>query len=147
MRYESEEAGLKVQEYLAEVKRSKTSESLTIETVLAELTADYLQYVTGGVVTTTAPGAGAVGYDELDLGNDDVLTEYALGIEGRWFDASDNEFPVRFLIYRVTMKMNGPLEFSMVSDDYVGISLQAMALMDETSGRLMKVQRVTLPGI
>jgi hypothetical protein len=144
--YEFEEADVEVEEELTTIKRLRSKENLTLETTLAEVTADYLALATHGTVTVTAPGASQVGKEELDVGGEHVLDEYAWGFEGVYVDGSGDEFPVRLFIWRATAKINGALSFSKRSGEYPGIPLQVKALVDAgktTGGKLFKFQRVT----
>ena len=52
--YEDERADVNVEEFLSPVHRFKTSEALSIETVLAEIDADYMALMTEGGVAKTA---------------------------------------------------------------------------------------------
>lgn len=144
--YESEEMDIEVEEVLAPVRRHRIKETAMFETMLSETTAAYLQLVGGGqgTVSTTAAGAGQKGYEEITIGNEPLLTEKAWGFEGLYVDTAGVEQPVRVFIYKGTARVNGGLEFSQKTDDYVGIPLQVNALADtSSSNRLFKFQRVT----
>jgi hypothetical protein len=144
--YEFDELEVKIQEALGVVKRRKTSEGLTLETVLAEITADNLALATHGVVTDT-PAAGAqVQKETLDLGGIAVLSEYAWGFEGEYRKDDGTQFPVRLFVYKGTARINGALEFS--KEDFPGVPIQVKALEDlsQTAGsRLFKFQKVLAP--
>ena len=143
--YEFEEGEAMVEEALTAVKRWKTKEDLTLETTLAEITAEYLEMAWGGTNTTTAAGAGQVAKDELDLGGEATLEELAWGFEGIYTDSSGTEFPVRVFVHKATAKANGELEFGRESE-FPGIPIQIKALADlgQSQGeRLFKFQRVT----
>jgi len=146
MAYEDEQVEAVPQEALTAVKRAKSAESARFETSLAELEADYLKLAFGaGTVSNTAAGAGQVAKEELVIGGDVDLDEYAWGFEGRYKDSSGNDFPVRVWIHKATAKLNGELEFSRESEG-VGIPLQINALADtgKAAGQqLFKLQRVT----
>jgi hypothetical protein len=144
MNYETEELDVKIEESLGAVKRRKTDEALTIETTLAELTAANMAVAVGGTVVSTVAGAGQRAYEELEVGDEPVLTEYAWGLEGEYVDSAGASFPVRFFVHKGTAKLGGALEFG--KEDYPGITLQVKALMDltQTAGeRLFVMQRVT----
>jgi len=148
MAYESEEADITVEEVLAPIKRRRVGEKLTMETVLAELTATYVQLAASDqdTVTTTAAGASQRGYEETGLGGEAVLTEKQWGFEGLYIDSSGNEFPIRLFVHKGTAKLNGNLEFSQKSTDAVGIPIQIQALADTTQSagqELCLFQRVT----
>lgn len=141
LNYETEEHSSEVEEFLAPVRRFRNKESLALETVLAELTPDYVQLAAGGEVDETTPNL-----EELVIGNRAVLEEQAWAFEGVRYDESGNAAPVRFLIPRATAKLNGELKFSRRDDDYTGIPLRVQALADtedeDNPGRLFVFQRI-----
>jgi len=146
--YESEEADITVEEVLAAVKRFRIGESLVCETVLAELTAEYLQLAASNqdTVSEVAAGASQDGYEETGLGGEVVLTERAWGVEGMFIESDGTEQPIRIFIHKGTAVLNGALEFSKKGDDYPGIPIQIKALADTSQSRgqeLMLWQRVT----
>lgn len=146
--YESEETDIEVEEVLAPVKRFRISESLTVETVLAELTAAYLQLAASNqdTVTETPQGTDQDAYEETGLGGEVILTEKAWGFEGLYIDADGNEQPVRIFVHKGTARVNGELEFSQKADGYPGIPIQIKALADTTQStgqELLLWQRVT----
>jgi hypothetical protein len=146
--YESEEADIEVEEELASVKRTRIKESVTLETVLAELTGEYLQLAASNqnTVTTTSPDVGQKGYEETGLGGVSTLTEKAWGFEGLYINANDEEEPIRVFVHKGTAMLNGALEFSQKSDEYVGVPIQVKALADTTQNagqKLVLFQRVT----
>ncbi len=143
---EYEEHDIKVQQHLGTVKRVRTGEDATIETVLAELTCDNLQLATGGTVTDTVAGAGQVGKSELVSGDLAELDERLWGFEGLRVDANGNLLPTRFFFWKATSTLNGALEFAKESE--TGISLQIKALVDTSQARgerLFKRIDVTAP--
>jgi hypothetical protein len=145
IKYDPDYFDIDVEEFLASVDRVKVGEKLTAETTLAELIPDYLKIVSGnGVVTTTAPGVGIPGSDEVLVGNAAKLDKYIFGFEGVRYDDLGASRVIRFFMYSATFKMNGELEFSKKSTDYSGIPFTAEALADTAnSGRLYKFLRVT----
>ena len=147
--YEDERAAINVEEELSPIDEWRTSEDLNIETVLAELTADYLRHAAGydDVVSTTAAGAGQKGFEEMSLGGEVKVQKYAYGLEGLYLNANGDEEPVRIFVWKATAKLNGQLEFSKKNDDSSGgIPLQLHALTDTTQSageKLFTFQRVT----
>lgn len=147
--YEIEEAEIEVEDYLGALDRWATMERVTLETVLAEAGfADTLAYASGTLddtdVSTTASGAGQDGFDELEVGGVARLKKWAVGFEGVSYDSADNAQPLRVFLARATLRVNGELEFSQKSDDYIGIPLQVKALADSSnSGKMFKWQHVT----
>jgi hypothetical protein len=147
--YEFEEHEMMVEQVLGPVKRRKTNEHVTFETVLSEATALNMAYVTGGTtadVTSTAAGAAQKAFEVLTVGNDPVLQQWALGFEGAHYDSTGTAQPLRIYAEPATININGELTFSQKDDDYTGIPLQVKALADTaTSGRMFVWERVTAP--
>jgi hypothetical protein len=143
--YEDEEHEVEVEEFLAAVDRIKIGESAMLETVLSEFTGDYLKYALDGALTTTAAGAGQKGFQELLVGNDSQKPEFAIGFETIKYNATGVALPQRIGFYRCTLKLNGELKFSRRDDDHSGIPLQAKALTNTTTGRLIWSNLVTAP--
>ena len=146
--YESEESDVTVEEELPPVKRFRIAENLTVETVLAELTAAYLQLAAANqtTVTETAAGVGQKAYEYTSLGGDAVMTERKWGFEWRHIPADGTPQPGRAFIHRGTAMINGNLEFSQKADDYPGIPIQIKALSDTTQSagaKLVRFERVT----
>jgi len=135
-----------VEQVLGAVKRFKTDEALMFETVLSEVTALNLAYVTGGKstdVATTPAAAGQVGYEELNVGDDPTLEEWEVGFEGERVGATGGTLPLR-IFCQGNIILNGDLEFSKKNDDHTGIPIQIAALADTgDSNRMFKFQRVT----
>ena len=144
--YEFSEHESMVEQILGPVKRWKTDEHVTLETVLSEATALNLDYVSGGDgtnPTTTAAGASQVGYEQLDVGDNPLLEEWEIGFEGIKYDDTDGSLPVRIFL-KGTININGELTFSQKDDDYTGIPVQIKALADTgNSNRMFRWQRVT----
>jgi hypothetical protein len=144
--YDHDESEFLVEEFLAPIERMKTREGVKAETTLAELTATYLQLGLEGTVVTTPAGVGAVGVEDLVVGNAAVLTKRVFGIEGIYVNASGNSLPLRFFVYRATCHLKGELQFSKHEDKYTGIPIQILGLADaDEDGRLFAFQRVTAP--
>ena len=148
MAYESDESDIEVEEELAPIKRRRVKENLTLETVLAELTATYLQLAASDqdTVSETAAGVGQKAYEETGLGGEAILTERKFGFEGLYITSGGDEEPIRLFVHKATAKINGNLEFSQKSTDYTGIPIQISALSDTTQNagqKLCLFQRVT----
>lgn len=144
--YEDERMDTIVDEHLAPLDDWRIAEMVTLETVLAEVIADYIQLLTGGTVTTAAAGAGVAGYEQLDIGGVARVTQYAVGIEGIRYDASNNALPQRALLPISAFKLNGEMEYSKRSDTYIQLPIQIKGFADPSnSGRVIRWQRVTAP--
>lgn len=148
MAYESEEFDIEVEEELAPVKRRRVKENLTLETVLAELMAEYLQLAASNQdsVTEVAAGASQDGYEETGLGGESILTEKKWGFEWLHVDADGNEQPARIFLHKGTATVNGSLEYSKKSTDYPGVPIQVKGLADTSQSvgqKLILWQRVT----
>lgn len=144
MGIEDERAKFNVEEELTPVDERRTMFQPSFETVLAEVTGGYLSLMVGGTVATTAAGAGQKGYEELDFGEEAVITKYAWGFEGLYLDSSGNELPLRVFIINGTAKLNGNLEWSQRNDEYVGMPIRIEALANAGDSPV-KFQRVTAP--
>ncbi|HPL29734.1 MAG TPA: hypothetical protein PLG21_16935 [Anaerolineae bacterium] len=147
--YTFEEVEAKIQSRLAAVKRRRKSEALTIETVLAELTALSLELADAGTKTITTGGPAQVAKEEIEAGGKADLTVRAWGFEGIHVTDTGTEYPARFFIFRGTGRLNGALEFS-TEKEGTGVPLQVKALADTsklTGKDLFKFQRVTGPKV
>lgn len=135
-----------VQEFLEPVKRRRILAKVTLETTLAQLTADNVAMTTGGTVTDTAAGAAQVQKEELEAGNNAVMTEYAWGFEGEYRKDDGTQFPIRFFLWKGTAVLSGALEFG--KTEYPGIPLRIEGLADasKSAGKTMfKLQKVLAP--
>lgn len=143
--YEFEVGEAEVQELLTTPKRWKTAEKMSVEVALAELIADYLQLgVSAGTVATTAAGASQVGYEELQVGGQRVMDEYAVGIEGTFRASDGTEFPIRYFIHKANIMINGAFEFAKDGQPGVPVKVDALADASKSAGnQLFTFQRVT----
>lgn len=136
---------LEVQQVMAPVKRVLQKEMLTMETVMAEVTATNIKHAVNGTVTTTAAGAGK-GYDTIDAGGSISLPEYQWGFEGFRVDSAGTAQPVRVFIHKGQAQMNGPLRFA--KNAGVGVPLQVVAspnLALVAGKQLMQMHIITAP--
>jgi hypothetical protein len=146
MLYEDERSDVNIEEVLSPVHRFRISEALSLETVLAEIDADYMQLMMGGTVSATGAGASQVAFDSLPVGNEATLDDYAFGFEGTHLDSNAVELHLRVFLYRANAKLNGELQFSKREDDYTGVPILIEALSDTaTLGRLFVFQKMTAP--
>ena len=137
---------LEVEQITLPVKGLVTMEEVTIETTLAEITAANLTLAFGGSVATTAAGTGQVALEQLTSGGSSSISYYAWGLEGLYIDSSNNQLPVRILIYRGSATLNGSLTFSKKAA--VGIPLTINAWADTTKAvgaQLWAFQKTTAP--
>lgn len=134
------------QESLAPVKRRKSSEDLALETTIHEFAGEYLGLAFNEDLTETPADADSVGLEEIAVGGNPLMDEYAWGFEGTHIDDDGNELPMRFFIYKGTAKINGDLEFSRESEG-TGTPFRVEALADWSTAaeRLFKFERVTAP--
>lgn len=135
-----------VEEFLMAVDRRRIGRKISMETVLSEFTADYLQLAIDGAVTTTAAGAAQKAFEDLQAGGSDTeVDKYIFGFEGVRYNSSGIALPIRMGLRICTFKLNGDLEFSNRSDDYSGIPLQINALQPVDGSTPFFFQRVTAP--
>ncbi len=144
--YKQDTFQLEVEQITLPVKGLITKEEVSIETTLAEISAANMALAFGGQVGTTGAGTSQVALEELKSGGSSSITYYAWGLEGLYVDSSNNQLPVRILIYRGSATLNGNLTFS--KKQAVGIPLQIMAWADttKTAGQqLWAFQKTTAP--
>lgn len=140
---ETETFDLKVQQLLTPVRTVRTAINATIETKLAEFTGANLVLAFDGTKTTTAPGAGQVGYDTVRVkGEKPDMSMYAFGIEGFRIHSSNARLPVRIFIPQGTIKASSGPEFSNSAGVGVGVTITAMT---DTNGDVLVVHNVTAP--
>lgn len=141
--YTDERHVTKVEEFLAPVKDWRISEEVKLETVLAEFKADHFVLLADGTVVTTAAGSGQVGVDELSIGGNAVVTQYAVGFEALRIDSAGVNQSVRYFVPIATFKGNGELEWSQKTDSYVNIPITLMGFVDTATGIISKLEVVT----
>lgn len=124
----AEETEPELQQVIGAVKRVRHKESYTIETTLAELSADNTAKALNGTSTNTPAGAGQRAFDQIKAGGKYSLKRYAIGFEGMYVDDDDQVFPVRAFVLICTITLNGNLQFS--KSDVAGLPIQAKALYD-----------------
>ncbi|MEI8167114.1 MAG: hypothetical protein WCG26_12080 [Chloroflexales bacterium] len=137
-----------VEQSFSPVRRRRTKEEVTVETVLAEHTTGNLATAMAGLSTTTAAATGVPGYESFSVGGDPNLPTMMVGIEGAYNDEENNFFPVRMFLYQATVSDGGTLEFG--KDKPAGIPLKLLALPDLTKAKnlqLLLIQRVTAVAI
>jgi hypothetical protein len=137
---------LEVEQITLPLKGLISSEQVTIETTLAEITAANLSLAFGGTVATTAAGTGTVALEQLTSGGSPNIAYYAWGLEGLYVTAANVSLPVRILIYRGSAVLNGSLTFS--KKEAVGIPLSINAWGDTTKAagaQLWAFQKTTAP--
>jgi hypothetical protein len=116
-------------QYLAPVGYYIPGEECTLETILSEAGATKLKYAIGyGTVSTTAAGAGQVGYDKLTFGGNTALTDYVL--EYRAPRRTNSSLYIRVRLYKVNISPD--LEMVFKKDGTLGFKMTAMAVCDTT---------------
>lgn len=142
--YDFTELEIRAQQKPGVLKRRKATEDFMCETVLAEMTSTLFGIVASGTMTSGAADADSVGYDQMVVGGEFEVDEYAWGFEALYESSTGADFPARVFIYKANARMNGATEFS--TEDYPGIPLQIKALQQtgNTNGdQLFKFERVT----
>ncbi|MEM7131171.1 MAG: hypothetical protein AAF702_32950 [Chloroflexota bacterium] len=139
-----EEFELEVEQITNPVKRIITKEDVMVETTLAEQTAANMGLVLNGTSTTVAAGASQRGYEQVVSGGQSALSQYTMGFEGLYQDASNNKFPVRVVLYIVTVTLNGQLQFSKRAAAGVPAQFKSLADTAKAAGQqILKWQKVT----
>ena len=130
-----------VDDLLAPIDERKIETTFTISTVLAEVNADNLAMALGGLptdVVDTAAGASQVAFSEYFQSAADPL------VSKLKIDATDAPFPIRIILTRATIKIDGDLEFKQRGDSYMGVPILITGLVDTAnSNKLFTYQFVT----
>jgi hypothetical protein len=135
-----------VEQVAAPIKRSKTNETLTISTSLAQFDADILALVLDGTATPTAAGASQKAYDKVVAGGDTELNEYQFAFEGYRVDDAGTKQPVRLFVYRATLTQNGDTAFDKGGVTSIPIQIQALGDSTKSAGQnLVEIHVVTGP--
>lgn len=137
-----------VQQSLAPIKSRKTSETVTIKSTLAQFEGPLLALALQGTNTTTAPGVGVKGLDDVVSGGDPSLTERMFALEG-WREnaAGGGKMPVRVFVYRSVISADGDIVWDKAALTGIPITVTAMGDPTKSQGaNLLKIQVVTNPG-
>jgi hypothetical protein len=137
---------LEVEQLANPIRRVRTKEVATIETMLAENSAANLKLALASSqsVTTVAAGASQHGFDTLKVGGEVLMPEYQFGFEAVVYDSSNRALIKRVFVYRGTAVMGGKLSYSKKAA--AGIPLKIIALADTAKAagqQLIEVQYVT----
>jgi hypothetical protein len=142
--YETETFKLMVEQLTAPVRAVRQEETITIETVLAEITGANLAMAMDGTNTATSAGVNQVAYDLVEAGGSVSISEYAWGFEGYRLTSTDSKLPVRVFVYRGVATLNGQLTFAKSAG--VGIPLRIEAMPDTTKAagkQILQIHNVT----
>ena len=145
---ELETTPISAQEALLSIDEFISGGNMFVETVLSQLSGDILQYVMGGggTKTDTAAGAGTYGKTEFVFGGEDHLVKYTVGVESKQNDDDGTQWPVRFFLWRCTIRGNGDMEFAKDRENGTGlpIHIQVHEDLTQTQGqRWFKYQNIT----
>lgn len=133
-----------VQQLSAPILQSITSETYTLTTTLAEQTAEILQLLDGGNITTTPAGASQRGYTELAAGGRTVRTVYKVGFEVKHSLADGTLLPLRLFFHRANFARGGDVAYDKGAVAGVPISITVLADEDQAEDEKIYVwQRVT----
>lgn len=133
-----------IQQSVAPIKQSIVSQTMEIQTTLANHTAENLKLVLLGTITTTAAGASQKAYKELNFGGETAPNLYAVGVEALYKDASNNNQPVRYLFYKASITLAGDINFDKGAATGIPISITVLADTTQSLGsQLGKIQIVT----
>lgn len=136
-----------VQQLSSPILQSITSETFTLSTTLAEQTAELLQLLDGGNITTTPAGASQRGYTELKAGGRTVRTVYTVGFEVKHSLPDGTLLPLRLFFYRANFARGGDVPYG--KGEVAGLPVEITILGDDTKdpGEQIYVwQRVTALG-
>ena len=130
------------------VKSKITSETVAVETTLAEITGANLQLGFGGSVTTTPAGATSVGTTVLEAGGETTPEQYAFGYEGEYVDDDGNSLAARLFIFIGEPVLAGQLQFAKAAAMGIPLRVDAKADTAKAIGKqLIKWEIVTAPAL
>jgi hypothetical protein len=144
---ETETFEVDVQQLSSPILQSITSETFTLATTLAEQTAEILQLLDGGNITTTAAGASQRGYTELKAGGRTVRTVYTVGFEVKHSLADGTLLPLRLFFHRANFARGGDVPYG--KGEVAGIPIEVTVLGDEDQAEGEQIyvwQKVTALG-
>lgn len=142
--YETETFKLMVEQLTAPVRSVRQEETITIETVLAEITGANLAMAMDGTSTLTSAGANQAGYDLVEAGGSVAVKEYAWGFEGYRLAANNAKLPIRIFLYRGVPTLNGPLTFAKSAGVGIPLRVEALPNTTKTPGtQLLVIHNVT----
>lgn len=146
MSYSYEVFEVDVQQSTSPIKRSKTDETFTVTTTLAQFDGDILALLFGGTNTATAAGASQKGFDQVVAGGSTSLSEYQFALEGYRLDTANTKQPVRVFIYRATIRQNGDISFDKGGVAGMPIIIEGLADASKSVGaQLIEMHIVTAP--
>lgn len=144
MNIATEEFEVDIQQSTVAVLQSITSEEITLSTTLAEMTAENMQLLFGGNITTTAAGVGQKGYTELKAGGRTQRTVYSVGFEVRHTLTDGTLMPLRLFFHRATLALGGDIPFDKGAPSGIPITITVLAdTAQATDEQLFVWQKVT----
>lgn len=144
MSTETETFEVDVQQFTTPVLQSIISEGVTLTVTLAEQTADILQLLDGGNITTTAAGASQRGYTELRSGGRTQRTVYSAGFEVKHSLPDGTLLPLRLFFHRVTFARAGETAYDKGAAAGIPIEITVLADSAQPAGEALYVwQKVT----
>lgn len=133
------------EEYIMGLARVPTQRAIAFAFTVLQYNIANLQLVfPDSDLTTTAPGADQVGFDDLILGAGQDNKPYCIGVEAFRKDAAGNMQPVRWRIYEASVEPDGETPFAQGAESIIPIVCHA--LHHDASGKVAQLQYVTAPG-
>lgn len=141
--YTYETFSVDVQQSLAPIKQSKTSESVVISSALAQFEGALLALVLGGTNVDTAAGSGVKPNQRVTTGGDSALVDRIFAIEGYRL-VSGVKQPVRVFVYRATITASGDIPFDKAAVTAVPITITGLGDSTKAAGaNLLEIQIAT----
>ena len=140
----TEEFSVDVQQLATPILSAITAEEVTLTTTLAEQTAENLQLIFGGNITTTAAGAAQRGYTELGFGGRTTRTVYKIGFEVIHTIADGTRLPLRLFFHRAQISLAGDISYNKAG--VAGLPITITVLSDDAQATHEKLgvwQKVT----
>lgn len=137
---------VEVQQSASPLRQSKTTETLTMGTTLAQFDGDILALVLSGTNTDTAAGASQKAFSKVQAGGSTLLNEYQFAIESYRPDANGDKQPIRVFVFKATITASGDIPFDKAAVTGIPVTISALADSSKTVGQqLIEIHIVTAP--
>lgn len=129
------------------VKATRTDETVTVKTKLAEATLENLADALGATVTDTAAGSGTIGTREINLHRGPTVQEFAFLFRG---DSPYGDYPAQYELPRAYCDEVGSIKYDKGKNVPIPITFKCLEDLEaateaERYGRLIAQDAAALP--
>lgn len=137
---------VEVQQSASPIRQSKTTETLTMGTTLAQFDGDILALVLSGTNADVAAGASQKAWSRVLAGGSTLLNEYQFAIESYRPDVNGTKQPIRVFVYKATITASGDIPFDKAATTGIPVTISALADSAKAVGsQLVEIHIVTAP--